>query len=508
MTEAPPGETTARPGTYGRILKSSALIGGSSVVNVLVSMIRVKFTAVYLGPLGVGLLGAYHSILAPIGTVASMGLGAGAVRQIAEGVGQGDQAKVSRALQTIRRASFITGTLGVILTCLLAYPASLYTFGNADHVWALCALSLTLLMGSLAGGLGAIIQGMRRIRDMAAQGIIGSVLGLVISVPLMIWLGVKSVVPMMLLSSLAALIVTWLFARRIQVPCVPLTWRQTWLEARPMLKLGIVMTASGLIGMGVNYIIRLILIRKLGLEANGIYSAASMLSSYYVNIILGAMGADFYPRLAEVNKNHPEVNRLVNEQTEVGLLIALPGVIATLTMAPLVIHIFYTSKFLPAVEVLQWMVLGVALRVVTWPMGYILLAKGAKRMFFWTELASNIVLVTLTVLAVYIWGLKGTGIAFFGLYLFYLALMLVVTNRMTGFSWTPYSRQLVLLFSATAALAFVIAWKIPFIWAAAIGASLATATGLCALSELTRLIGRNPIAVFWQKLRNNLPGIS
>ncbi|MCX8156043.1 MAG: O-antigen translocase, partial [Verrucomicrobiae bacterium] len=443
-----PAETPARPGTYGRILKSSALIGGSSVINVLVSMIRVKFTATYLGPLGVGLLGAYGSILGPVGAIASLGLSTGAVRQIAEGVGQGDQAKVSRALQTIRRASLVTGLMGVLLMCLVAWPASVLTFGNADHFWPLCLLSLTLLMSSLAGGLAAIIQGMRRIRDMAMQGVIGSVLTLPITIPLMIWLGVQSIVPMMLLSSLAGLAVTWLFARRIHVPHVPMTWRETWLEARPMLKLGIVMTASGLIGMAVGYLIRLVVIRKLGLEANGIYSAAWMLSSYYVNIILGAMGADFYPRLTEVNHNHPEVNRLVNEQTEVGLLIAMPGVIATLTLAPLIIHIFYTVKFLPAVEVLQWMVLGVALRVITWPMGFILLAKGAKRMYFWTELASNVVLLTFTVAGVLLWGLKGTGIAFFGLYLFYLALMLKITRHMTGFAWSPNSRKLLLLFAA------------------------------------------------------------
>jgi hypothetical protein len=34
----------------------------------------------------------------------------------------------------------------------------------------------------------------------------------------------------------------------------------------------------------------------------------------------------------------PECNRLVNEQAEVGLLLAGPGVIATLTFAPLVIQ--------------------------------------------------------------------------------------------------------------------------------------------------------------------------
>ena len=57
------------------------------------------------------------------------------------------------------------------------------------------------------------------------------------------------------------------------------------------------------------------------------------------------MGADFYPRLTAVADDHKECNRLVNEQAEVGLLLAGPGVIATLTFAPLVIWLFYSSAF-------------------------------------------------------------------------------------------------------------------------------------------------------------------
>ncbi len=503
LSQSANADAGARPRSYGRILKSSALIGGSSVVNVLVSMIRVKFTAVYLGPLGVGLLGAYHSLLAPVATLAGLGLGTSGVRQIAEAVGQNDETKVARTLLTVRRACLVTGLLGMLLMIALAYPASLYTFGNTEHVWPLCLVAVTILIGSLAGGFGAIIQGMRRIRDMATQGVIGALLSLPISIPLMIWLGVESVVPMMLLSALASMVVTWLFARRVKVQPVSMTWRESWQLARPLLKLGLTLTATSLIGLGVSYLIRLIIIRKLGLEASGIYSAAWMLSSYYVNIILGAMGADFYPRLTEVHHNHAEVNRLVNEQTEVGLLIALPGIMATLTMAPLVIHIFYTAKFLPAVEVLQWMVLGVALRVINWPVGYILLAKSAKRLFFNTELATNLLYIGLTYICVMLWQIKGIGLAFFFMYVFHLVLMRVVTRRLVGFAWTSYSRKLVLMLAVASGLALAVAKALPFMWAAVVGATLAAATALLALRELTRLIGRNPVAVFWQKLLNN-----
>ena len=49
--------------SYGGILKSSALIGGSSMLNVAISIVRTKAMAVLLGPAGFGLMSLYGSIV-------------------------------------------------------------------------------------------------------------------------------------------------------------------------------------------------------------------------------------------------------------------------------------------------------------------------------------------------------------------------------------------------------------------------------------------------------------
>ena len=52
----------ARSSSYLQIMWSTALIGGSSIVNVAFAMIRNKAIAVVLGPEGVGLMGLYGSV--------------------------------------------------------------------------------------------------------------------------------------------------------------------------------------------------------------------------------------------------------------------------------------------------------------------------------------------------------------------------------------------------------------------------------------------------------------
>src|SRR5438552_16507974 len=78
--------------TYGQILKSSALIGGSSVVRIGLGFVRNKAMTLILGPEGFGLLGIYQSIADLGQAVAGMGLNSSGVRQIAEAVGTGDNA--------------------------------------------------------------------------------------------------------------------------------------------------------------------------------------------------------------------------------------------------------------------------------------------------------------------------------------------------------------------------------------------------------------------------------
>ncbi len=103
--------------------------------------------------------------------------------------------------------------------------------------------------------------------------------------------------------------------------------------------------SSGLLMMGAAYVIRIVVRRDAGLEAAGFYQAAWMLGGLYVGFILQAMGTDFYPRLVRVCSDHAQSTRVVNEQAHVSILLAAPGVLATLTFAPLVLTAFYSAEF-------------------------------------------------------------------------------------------------------------------------------------------------------------------
>ena len=437
--------TPAGRHTYGQILKSSALMGGSTVANIAVSVVRAKAMALLLGPSGVGLLGLYARF-SITHSVAGMGINQSGVRQIAEAAGSGGEQRVARTAAVLRHTSMALGILGAVLLVVFCRQVSTWTFGTTEFAAPVALLSLAVFFSQISDGQAALIQGMRRISDLARIGVLAVVLGTGFTLALIYFFREDGVVPSLVSVAAITLAISWWYRRKIHIPAVPLTAPEVREEAGALLKLGSVFMASAVLSTGSAYAIRILVRNNIGLDAAGLYQSAWSIGGLYIGFILQAMGSDFYPRLTAVANDNTECNRLVNEQAQIGLLLAGPRVIATLTFAPFVIALFYAATFAAAVEPLRWICLGMALRVIAWPMAYIVVAKGARSIFFWVEVAAAVVHVGLAFMLVGRFGLAGATMAFFGLYIWHGMLMYVIVHRLTGFRWSAANLRTALLF--------------------------------------------------------------
>jgi antigen flippase len=497
--------------TYGQILKSSAMIGGSSVVNIAIGIIRTKAMALLLGPAGVGLMGMYGSILNLAQSIAGMGIYGSGVRQIADAVGSGETGRIGRTAAALRRTAVVLGVLGALLVVVFSRQISMFTFRSDRNTAQVAELSLAVFFGSVSGGQAALIQGMRRISDMAKMGVLGGLFGAAISIPIIYFFREKGVVPSLIGIAAMAILTSWWYSRKVRIQAQPLTISEWWQEAGALLKLGVAFNASSVLTMGADYTVRLIVLRKVGFEAAGLYQSAWALGGLYTGFILQAMTADFYPRLTAIAKDNAECNRLVNEQAEISLLLAGPGMMATMTFAPLVIALFYTAKFAAAVEPLRWICLGMALRVTVWPMGFIILAKGARTIFFWTELAATVVHVGLAFMLVSYFGLTGATTAFVGLYIWHGILIYILVRRLSGFRWSAVNRRIGLLFLPVLGVVFCGFHWLPFWLATMVGTLAALGAGIYSIRMLVRLIPMDRVPRFIRQLLVRLriapPGI-
>ena len=467
---SPSGSAGSAQSTYGQILKSTALVGGSSTLNIGISMLRTKALAMLLGPSGFGLASLYLSVATLTQSVAGMGTNSSGVRQIAAAAGTNDARKIALTTAVLRRTSIAVGLLGALALILFAPQISQVTFNTSRHATAIRLLSAAVFFNLVSAGQGALIQGLRRISDFAKQTVIGSLLGTLATIPLVYFFREKGIVVALIATALFTLAASWTYSRRVKLQSCPLMVEGFKEETSALLKLGSAFMVSSLMTVGSAYVIRITLLHKLGLEATGLYQSAWTLGGMYVGMILQAMGADFYPRLAGSAEDNPQCNSLVNQQTRVSLLLAGPGVLATLTFAPLVVLLFYAAKFHGAIEVLRWICLGIALRVISWPMGFIIMAKGRQGLLIFCECAWTAVHLTLAAVFIQWFGLKGAGMAFFGSYVFHIFLIRTVVRRLSGFQWSDESRGTLLLYLPAMAVVFAAQYLVPSGWAIGIGA--------------------------------------
>ena len=117
------------------------------------------------------------------------------VQSLDTAFGLAEQERIGRTVAVLRRTSVILGILGAVLLVVFSGPVSTLTFGSNKHAAAIALLSLAVLFRLVSAGQGALIQGMRRISDLAQMGVLGALLGTIISIPLVYFMGEKGVVP-------------------------------------------------------------------------------------------------------------------------------------------------------------------------------------------------------------------------------------------------------------------------------------------------------------------------
>lgn len=484
-------ETTAArraPDSYRDILRSTALIGGSTVISMAFSLIRMKTLALLLGPAGVGLVALFSSIADVAVALAGMGVNQSGVRQIAQAEGTGERQRIARTMRVLTRLSLALGLGGGIGLAVLAMPASLLTFGITEYTLAVAALGLLVLLRILTGGQTALLQGARRVGDLARLNIAGAMVSVVVTVPLVFIWREPAIVPALILTAVAVWMIAQWFVRRALVVDDGADKAKVGGEVRELLRLGFAFMVSGLLTMGAAYVIRILVLHAAGVDAAGLYQAGWTLAGLYVGVVLQAMGTDFYPRLTAVVHDNAEVARLVNEQTQVSVLLAGPGLLVTITFAPLVLVGFYSTEFAAATDLLRWLCVGMMLRVISWPMGYIIVAKGWQRIFMAIEIGATAIHVGLAALLLPRFGVEGAGMAFAGLYACHGVAVYLIARRLCGFRLSADNVRLIAVAMGATGAAFAAFFVLPFWWALAVGMLVSAGTGLYSLHRLGRIL--------------------
>ncbi|WP_374248665.1 O-antigen translocase [Thermomonas sp.] len=475
--------------SYRQILRSSSIIGGASVINIAVGLLRTKIAALLLGPAGVGLIGLLQNMMSTGAGIAGLGVGNVGTRQIAQATAAGGEDAVAVTRRALFWLTLILAMAGALLFWLLRDELAWRVLGDRSRgtevAWLAAGLALTVASASQS----ALLNGMRRIGDLARISVFSGVVSTAIAIAAVVWWGQRGILAFVLAAPVASFLLGHVYVARlgklrggsVSLAAMAAQWRV-------MLGLGAAFMVSGLVTNLGQLAARTLIQHDLGPEALGHFQAAWLISMTYLGFVLGAMGTDYYPRLAAAIGEPEQVNRLVNEQTEVALLLAGPVFLGMLALAPWVIDLLYSRAFSDATGILRWQVLGDVLKVASWPLGFVILAAGDGRTFMLTEGVAIGVFVGLLACLLPMAGILSAGISFFAMYAVLAPAVYVIVRRRTGFRWAPAVwRRLLLLFIASAAVAGLGSWREDA--AVVVGLLAALGFGVDGLARLGHMAG-------------------
>jgi O-antigen/teichoic acid export membrane protein len=397
---------------YRSIFKNTSLLGGVQIIIIIIAIVRSKFSALLIGPTGMGVIYLITSTTGFIGTLTNFGLGTIAIKNIAKANATNNQSRVSKVVKTFNKLVWITGILGSICVMVLSPWLSQITFGNSNYTLAFCILSVTLLLAQLNTGHFVVLQGLRQFKNLALSNLFAGLLILLCTVPILYFFKIEGVVFSILMYSLIPLIISWLFTRNIQFKEVIVSNQRLIQQGKELFFLGFTISLTRLMPLGATLLINAYVSNLGGVAQVGLFTAGFSIISTYTGMIFTAMETEYFSRLSSLSSLIDSYKKAINQQLEIAFLLICPIINLFLVFIHWGIVILYSNEFTQIDEMMRWAALGLMFKAIAWPMGYLLLVKEDSKLFFINEALANIFLVILNVIFYKFLGITGLGISF------------------------------------------------------------------------------------------------
>ena len=427
-----------------RLVRSTAILGLGSAATIVAAILRAKILAAWLGPEGTGVLAQLAGLTAVLVPLATLGAGNGVVTLIAEARGRGDAARVLRITRTVTSLAWAVG-LGLALITAAASPWIAHgIYKDSGFVWAILLAAGSVPLSAVASLRITMLQGHGAVRAMATLNAVIAAVGIATIIPMAYFFGVKGAVAQLVVIAATQV---WLSGRFLR-PLTPSLANdaaraagaaapapEPWIDRTLLPSIARFGGSALLVGLSSTLtllVLRSILVGKLGLSQNGIYQVCIGVSGLTMPLILNSITATVWPEIASKPKDADAVGPMRGGIRLAFLLVT--GVSAALLVgSPIWIPLFYSAKFLPALDLLPFQFLGDYLRAAAWMFGIWLVPRERLRPWVLFDVVYGVVLLTVFLLLVDRIGIRSVVYAYVAAHLSHAVLHYMLARRALGF---------------------------------------------------------------------------
>jgi len=402
-------------------VRATAILGSSSLISIVIGVISSRAYATLIGVDGLGLMALLSSGLALAVLVGDLGMSAAVVRSVAQCASRDDYEGASAFKIAAHHIVLVAGS-SICAAMLLLHRTieRLFLHDSGHHFVDIACIALATIAALDAAVRVAFLNGFHRVSGLARVTVLGTAAGTTISVVCVYFLRARGIAT----GILAATAINWALTRilvdRELSPSRSRPPTDAIARARAaLLRFGLPFTLSALAGTGLQLCVPFLILHILSRDAIGFYRAAATISVTYLGLLITAMSRDFYPRIAGAPRDAQVWTKILNDQHRLVLLIGIPLVAAMQLLAPVIVPVIFTNRFQLSIPVLEWQLIGDLVRLSSWTISYLILARSGSLVFLGCELVGGLAQLGASAVCMHHFGVVGTGIGFLVAYAIY-----------------------------------------------------------------------------------------
>ena len=392
-----------------RVVKVFSFTAFSTIIKLITSFIAMKVIAVMIGPKGLVLLGNLNNFCAIIFIVACGGIINGVTKYSSE---HKNTPSFENYFKTASQIILFFSFLSTVVLLMGAPFFSRKIFLSNDFEYVFYVLALTIYFFTANAFFGAVLNGLKEFRRYITINIANNVFGLIFTLVLIYFWGIKGVLLSVITFNSASFVVTWWMIRKdkwLQFSAV--FSKIEWSVVKQFLQFSLMSLASASFVPLAQVFIRNHIVHNISMEAAGYWDGVNRLSAVYILVLISTYSPYYLPRLSEIN------TRLeMKKEIMIAFRLILPVLFVVfscvLVFKTFVIRLLFARAFLPMNDLFLFQLIGDFFRAAGWILAYIMIAKAQYKSFILNELFFTVTLVLFSFFLQSRYGLLGYPMAY------------------------------------------------------------------------------------------------
>ncbi|EOX4809596.1 O-antigen translocase [Vibrio alginolyticus] len=407
------------------LIKTSFLTLIATAIRLISGLVINKAISVFIGPSGLALIGQFQNSLTVVQTIAKGGINTGVTKYTAEYKEEKDRKVLWSTAFSITLLSSVTVSFFLFI---FSEKLSEYIFSTKNYSYVISVLAFTLILFTINQLFLSILNGKKEIKKYISINISQSLYGLFSTTLLIYFFALDgALLALVTNQSIVFVIMISKYNKASLINRDILRLNFSKLYTNKLLKYSLMTLVTAFTIPVSSLIIRNYIGDNLSWDDAGYWQAITYISTMYLMVITTALSTYYLPRLSELNSARElKLELIQGYKIIIPLVICLSVIIFILK--DFIVWLLFSEEFKPMLVLFKWQLFGDVLKIASWLLSYLIVAKAMMKHYIISEIFFALSLTVLSMIFVEKFGLVGVTYAYAINYVIYYFMMFIIVK--------------------------------------------------------------------------------